>query len=496
MSPLLIAKLARSCWAALLTVSFTLLVPTLAHSAGKGAKGMPTMVQVHCHNQNPDFQNPWQMKGVSTYRQLGIFIAKNRILTILKGCEFAALIEVSLLGRPKRFKATQVNGSGAYDLLELSVDEKLLAALAQPPTIAKLASSFKGSKQSYSCFYRQRRYDTKAIGCKVRDIAISPRAFIKEPVVLAKAYSSGMVPIAIGSPVTSGDRLAGLVYSVGPAPSQLDFIPSTAIQRFRERKSLWGLSTGMVYRIDLSPEERAHYGLPGHDGILVSDVTKGGLFDGVLKPGDQLLKVDGHSIDTEGYIFDKDLGRVPYDHLSLGLAGKDSITIQFRRGAKKRTVTLGEKRGGAEVVRGERPQYGILSGLVVQQLSLSLLRSVWGEKFGAKAPEYLVSPFADTVWGAGGKRPSELVISSVLPDASNIGYRMLKWQPLSHINGVRVRTLAELYDEVQKSVAHSSAIVLTLSQPQRSIVLSTADWQSMRQRLKLHNRLPDHAVLF
>lgn len=456
----------------------------------------PTMVQVHCHNQMPDFQNPWQVKGVATKRQIGVFIAKNRILTVLSGCEYAAAIQVSLLGQPKRFAASEVNASGAYDLLELSVGPELAKALPNPAKIYGLSTGFKGTNQPLTCHYRLRRYDTKAVRCAVRDVAISPRAFIKEPMVLGKAYSEGMVPIAIGSPVTAGQQLAGLVYRVGPAPAQFDLIPSDAIRRFRTRKALWGLSTGMVYRIDLAKEDQSYYGLPGHDGVLVTEVTKGGLFDGVLRPGDQLLKVAGHSIDTAGYIYDRLLGRVPYDHLSLKLADKNQIGITYRRGAKKHSVTLKSKKGGAEVVRGERPRYGILSGLVVQEMSMSLLRSVWGNSFEQKAPEYLVAPFSDTLWGAGGKLKGQLVISSVLPDPSNIGYRTLKWQPLAKAQGVAVSTLTELFEQVQKAVKKGAPIVLTLSQPERQIVLSTADWQKMRERLRRHNRLPPHAVLF
>lgn len=472
-------------------------LPRVAMSAKASRPGPPTIVQVHCHNQRPDFQNPWQLKAVSTTRQLGFFVAKDRVLTVLKGCEYAALIELSLLGRPKRFQTKQVKASGAYDLMELEVPEALRKALTDAPTVLAIGARFRASSQSnLNCYYRQRRTDTRAIACHVRDISISPRAFIKEPVALANAYSDGMVPIAVGSPVTLGRSLAGIVYGGGPAPSQLDIIPSTAIRQFRAGHALWGLSTGMVYRIDLSAEERSYYNLPGHDGILVTDVTKGGLLDGVLKPGDQLLKVGGHSIDTEGRIWDRDLGRVPYDHLSLKLSAKPSLTIQYRRGAKKHTVTLGSKVGGAEVLRGERPQYGILSGLVVQQLNMSLLRAVWGEKFGQKAPEFLVTPFADTIWGAGGKRPGQLVISSVLPDPSNIGYRTLKWQPLTAINGTKVATLAELDAEVRKAVLAKAPLVLTLSHPQRSIVLSTADWEKTRERIRRHNRLPAHASFF
>lgn len=476
----------------LILFATALTIPASALAASSG----PTMVQIHCHNQLPDFQNPWQVKGVATKRQLGFFIAKNRILTVLSGCEYAAAIEVSLLGRPKRFPAAEVNASGAYDLLELSVGAELTKELPQPAKIYGLNTDFKGTDQPITCHYRLRRYDVKAVRCAVRDVAISPRAFIKEPVLLGQAYSQGMVPIAIGSPVTAGQHLAGIVYRVGPAPSQFDLIPSDAIRRFRSRKALWGLSTGMVYRIDLAKEEQDYYKLPGHDGVLVTDVSKGGLFDGVLKPGDQLLAVAGHSVDTAGYIYDRKLGRVPYDHLSLKLADKPQIAITYRRGPKKHTVTLKEKKGGAEVVRGERPRYGILSGLVVQELSMSLLRSVWGTGFEQKAPEYLVSPFADTIWGAGGKLAGQLVVSSVLPDPSNIGYRTLKWQPLARAGGVAVRSLSELHEQVQKALKAGVPLVLTLSHPERSIVLDTKDWQAMRARVKRHNRLPPHAVLF
>lgn len=468
----------------------------LLASHAQGAQSGPTMVEIHCHNQLPDFQNPWQVKGVATKRRIGFFVAKNRILTVLSGCEYAAAIEVSLLGRPKRFAAAEVNASGAYDLLELSVGSELAKALPKAPKIYGLSTGFKGTGQPLTCHYRLKRYDTKALRCAVRDVAISPRAFIKEPVLLGRAYSQGMVPLAVGSPVTAGQQLAGIVYGIGPAPSQFDLIPSDAIRRFRSRKPLWGLSTGMVYRIDLSKEDRDYYELPGHDGVLVTKVTKGGLFDGVLKPGDQLLQVAGHSVDTEGYIFDRKLGRVPYDHLSLALADKNQIAITYRRRAKKHKVTLKEKKGGAEVVRGERPRYGILSGLVIQEMSMSLLRAVWGNGFEQKAPEYLVTPFADTIWGAGGKLDGQLVISSVLPDPSNIGYRTLKWQPLAEVNGVGVKKLSELFEQVEKAVKKGLPLVLTLSQPERRVVLSTADWAKMRERLRRHNRLPPHAVLF
>lgn len=101
------------------------------------------------------------------------------------------------------------------------------------------------------------------------------------------------------------------------------------LRRFGETRRGW-LGVGIQ---EVSEDIRLSLNLPSTDGALVIDVMKGGPSDGVVEPGDVILRFDGHRVATL-----RDLPRLAAE----GEVGK-RVPLDIRRGGKPLTVmvTLG-----------------------------------------------------------------------------------------------------------------------------------------------------------
>ena len=93
-------------------------------------------------------------------------------------------------------------------------------------------------------------------------------------------------------------------------------------------------------------------------------------------------------------------------------------------------------------VVGRGPDYVVVGGLVFQELTRPYL-ATWGD-WARRAPPRLSWRSIGSE-GAGGRTPGRIVLlSSVLPDAANLGYQDLRDLIVERVNGRPVGSLADL----------------------------------------------------
>jgi hypothetical protein len=182
---------------------------------------------------------------------------------------------------------------------------------------------------------------------------------------------------------------------------------------------------------------------------VVDRVAPDGTTDGVLKPGDVLLSVEGRAIADDGTIRLGD-ARVTFEHAidMLQVGAKAHFTI-WREG-KERTLEATARR----IARFDRnrnqygvaPDYVVYAGLVFMRLEVELLKTL-----GRGWPQ---SANRDLVWDQlfrEAERPEEadrdvIVLTRVLRHAVNS--QMAPNLPLGveRINGRTIRSLADVVE--------------------------------------------------
>ena len=125
-----------------------------------------------------------------------------------------------------------------------------------------------------------------------------------------------------------------------------------------------------------NPAMRRALGLADDNrGVLVSNVTPRGPCDGVLEPGDVLLELDGHPIDSAGMVaIDGEMVNM-HEIVERKFAG-DKVTLGFlrRREQHHAEVTLGPLPWSRmyAIQYEKAPRYIVFAGLVFQPLDTNL----------------------------------------------------------------------------------------------------------------------------
>ena len=195
------------------------------------------------------------------------------------------------------------------------------------------------------------------------------------------------------------------------------------------------------------PATAAYLGLAGPPrGIVVTRVPATSPFSGRLRPRDLILSIDGFGIESDGTYLDPLYGYLPFSALSTrGKFAGDSSSFEVWRDGKTRTLTLPLPRASySDALVPYRsfdrsPAYLMAGGLVFQPLTTDYLRS-WGEEWRKSAPFRLRY---HTRQSPSPERRRLVVLSQVLPDAFNLGYRDHAFQIVDRING---RPIAALRD--------------------------------------------------
>lgn len=250
--------------------------------------------------------------------------------------------------------------------------------------------------------------------------------------------------------VTAGDEAIGL--GAGYDGRLLAAIPAPLIAGLLERKrSDPGAALGrhpFAWQSTENPATAAWLGLPGPPrGVMVSAVPALSAFAGHLHPRDLILSIDGFEIESDGSYLDPEYGYLPFGNLSTrGKFAGDTSTFAIWRGGKTLSVALplpAARYADALVpdrVFDRSPEYAVVGGLVFQPLTTDYLRS-WGAEWEKSAPFRLryylhQSPNAE--------RRHLVVLSQVLPDPFNLGYRDIAFRIVARINGQPIAGLRDL----------------------------------------------------
>jgi hypothetical protein len=198
----------------------------------------------------------------------------------------------------------------------------------------------------------------------------------------------------------------------------------------------------------LRDDLRAYYGVPDDKhGFVVTRVMPGRTGDGVIEPGDVILKVDGYEIDDEGTFTHETHGRLNASHLFQGrrYAGITVPASILRKGEVKevelelRDWPPEEQRVPGQP-RDKRPKFMVVGGLVILELHEGTARGMSRSPGGVILRRYNERKS----WDPPMERRRIVYVDRVFSDPTNKGIEDLKHAPILSVNGVPIRAIEDV----------------------------------------------------
>ncbi len=125
---------------------------------------------------------------------------------------------------------------------------------------------------------------------------------------------------------------------------------------------------------------------------------------------------------------------------------------------------------------GRKPEYIVIGGFVIQQLTRDYLR-VWGGDFAGKVPPHLYQYYRNHAFAPTDGRREIVVLTYVLPAEINLGYHGLGRLVISRFNGMAITCLADIL--VAKALNPESPFdIIEFEQDSPTVVIPRAKLES------------------
>lgn len=304
-----------------------------------------------------------------------------------------------------------------------------------------------------------------------------------------------------GGPVLMGDKVIGVAFQgLLDANSTGYVIPLPVIDRFLKDVQDGQYDGYVDLGVKFIPLEnvgmRKHYNVQDDAvGALVSNVVVGGTCDGVLKPGDVVLAVNGHSVDNSAMI-ELDGERVSLEELAERAFNGDKLCFTILRGTGKQEVEATLKPLPANDISGneydKRPRYVVFAGLVFQPLQLNVIQA-----HRLADADFMVE--VDDFINKGGFREKEdiVVLTKTLPDEVNARFKGYGRRIVTKVNGEEVKGLSHLYSLLypQDGQPRPDYTVIEFAGAPRPLIIDNTDADDANARISAGYNVPEQARL-
>jgi S1-C subfamily serine protease len=355
-----------------------------------------SVVLVQVYRSRSDWSLPWRMEQVEGTLGSGFLIEGGRIVTNAHVVADARQILVRRGDRASPYVATLEAVGNDCDLAVLRVADPDFAAGMRPLALGDVPRA--GSRVlTYGYpLGGQEVSSTAGIVSRVESRGYVHTGFDAHLVVQTDAAIN---PGNSGGPVVQDGRVVGVAFQGYPGFDNMGFfIPVPVVRHFMKdiedgRYDGYPDSGLEITRL-LSPAYRRERGLPpGREGVVVDAVAPGGTADGVVKPGDVIVAVDGIPVAGDGTVRTGG-AHVTYEHLFDMKQDGEPVRITVWREGREQELTA-VSRGIARLERkrnryGVAPRYVVYAGLVFMPLDAEYLKTWGGRAWPGMADRNLV----------------------------------------------------------------------------------------------------------
>ncbi|MBW2542369.1 MAG: trypsin-like peptidase domain-containing protein [Deltaproteobacteria bacterium] len=408
-----------------------------------------SVVKVMTVSDSPDYEQPWQTLGAAPSTGSGAIIETPQGLHVLTNAhvvEDATFIEVRREGHERSVVAEVVGYGETCDLALLCVEEQDFFEGAKPIPIGELPAL--GDSVNVLGFPIGGEQLSVTEGVVSR---IELTLYVQnERNLLSLQIDAAINAGNSGGPVTANGKLVGVAFQALEEAENIGYvICAPVVEHFLrdvESPPYNGFPDLGITVQDLeSSAHRKYLGLPRtRRGILVNQVHHGGSCANVLEPGDVLLKVDGHSIATDGSVQIDGGVRIGFPYAASMRYVGEEIPLEIYRDGERSTQRVTLQRYRPLVPgrpRSGRPSWFVYAGLLFVPLTRAWLET-WGEAWRSRAPATLVSLYDHGIRTS--QRQEVVILQKVLADKSNRGYHDVESVQIAKAQGKRVRRLTDL----------------------------------------------------
>lgn len=457
------------------------------------------IVKVEVAVHMPDEKTPWQPGSFGRGNGTGFMVAPGLFLTNAHVVANAERIHLSPYADARKLPARVKHIAHDADLALLEVEDAELFADVPCLQLSKDLPQLEDAVRAIGFPIGGNRLSvTRGIVSRIDTIQYShPR----NDSHLALQIDAAINPGNSGGPVLKGDEVVGVAFQgLMEANSTGYVIPAPVIAHFLkdiEDGHYDGyVELGASFAEAENPALRRKAGLekPGV-GCLVADVVKGGSCDGVLQPGDIVLAVNGHAVDSSAMI-ELDGVRVQLEELAERAFKDDVLHFELLRNGQsvEADVKLAPLPGARIMAQtyGEMPRYVEFGGLVFQPLHRNVIQA-----HGLPSRDFMMELDDFTHGGAFREKDDIVVLTTVLPHEVNARFRDYGRRIVTRVNGTEVKGLSHLYELLYpaEGAERPAYTVIELADAARPLILDNAVIDTANAQIKAAYNLPAEARL-
>lgn len=405
-----------------------------------------SVVKISVTKQEYDYNQPWQKSNQSKSSGSGCIIEGNRILTCAHVVEFGEFIEIKKTKDSRRYTASIEFLAPEYDLAVLKLDDENFFNKTKPMPIGGLPDV--GNKVTVYGFPTGGNdlSVTSGIVSRIENIDYSYDNYNDLGIQIDAAINPGNS----GGPVIMDTALAGVAFQGKTSSQSIGYmIPTTIIKAFlldiADSTYEGPVPVLMQWQNMENTALRKCYGIPDTaTGILVNKVHYCSALSGVIEPDDILLSVDQMDIQNDGSVYITNDVKTSFETIIKNKNVHDTVAIHLLRHGTDTTILLPlEYARSKQLLVGKvdlEPKYYIQDGFVFTTPSYYYFQdeSYW-QYYYPQLSYYYYGKVLNTT-----EQEEIVMISSVLPDKSNVGYHDVSNRIVSKINGYEIRNFNDL----------------------------------------------------
>lgn len=461
-------------------IAAALLLPLAALHAVEISK---SLVRIEATSQEPNYKTPWSPGDVTSGVGAGFVVDGKRIMTNAHVVSNARFLTVSKEGDPNPYLAQVLHIAHDCDLALLGVENPDFFNGTAPlefggiPQIESVVSAYGypvgGTRLSV----------TRGI---VSRIDFQPYSHSGMDSHLAIQIDAAINPGNSGGPVMQNSKVVGVAfqgYSGDVAQNVGYMIPTPVIHRFlkdvEDGRYDHYVDLALTYRNLFNPAARSALGLEDENtGVQICSVYSSGASDGIVKPGDVILKIDGHTVSSDGTIPLEDEA-VPLEEVVERKFKGDKVHLDILRNGKPMTLTVPLREPWPFKLHSnlydEKPRFFVAGGLVFQPVDQNFMEA---HDPSDQRLNYLFDFFiAD---GLHATRPEIVVLSNILPDPVNAYADEFRYSVVDEVNGRRIKRIEDIAAAFEEKADY---FVIKFAGGGRPIVLERKAIEEARSRI-------------
>jgi hypothetical protein len=451
------------------------------------------IVTLRVTGQEWNWKTPWSKQPPWTRSLTGLVVSDHRILVTSPGLGNQLLIEAQKLGRDQRTPARLELFDPEGPLALVSVDDAAFwEGLAPLPLADRVPTS---GDVTIHRWPRVGQFDSSSGA--VRQVRAGRHGFSRTSLLTLDVTTNA--DAGDGDVMMADGRVVGL--TTAKSGDSAAAIAAPVLRQFLEAASHGSYPgfarAGIAWQELTNPALRDALGLRDDEGgVRLTRILPHGPAASILEVGDVVLEVAGVVLDPSGQFEHPLYGRQSFGLLLTdGRGPGDTLEMRILRGGERKTVSMvltrmptDSDRVPAYVV-GRGPDYAVLGGLVFQDLSGPYL-STWGDFNRRAPPRLLIANERDGLLPTP-ERPRIVLLTSVLPDAVNLGYQDLRDLIVVRVNGRAVGQLEDVRQAFREPQNGFHVIEFLPGQGPARIVLDAREARESEARVSAAYGVPD-----